>query len=75
MSVLHRVALSILATVAATAMAFGLSPVATAEPMGPCQNVVYVGVCEPVKDRSTPPPRQSRGEVNVLPQQGAGLIG
>lgn len=62
-------------TVASAAMALGLSAPAAAKPMGPCAEITYVGVCVPISERATTPPRQSRPDVPVLPQGSGGPLG
>ncbi|MCV7278405.1 hypothetical protein H7J88_01940 [Mycolicibacterium flavescens] len=51
---------------AAAAVVFTWTPTAGAAPTGPCEEVPYVGVCEPLRGTPTTPSRQGMGEV-VLP--------
>lgn len=59
---------AIRSVLAATAIAVAASGATTAvaAPTGPCEDVPYVGVCEPLRGTPQPAPRQSMGEV-VLP--------
>jgi hypothetical protein len=75
MTALPWVARMLWATVASVAMALGLSATVAAEPMGPCGNVTYIGMCEPISDRYTTPPRQSHPDAPVAPQGSTGLVG
>ena len=60
---------SALAAMAIAAAALGSAAVATAAPTGPCENVTYVGVCEPLRDQPRSPSQQGMGEV-VIPGTG-----
>ena len=61
---------SALAAMAIAAAALGSAAAATAAPTGPCENVTYVGVCEPLRDQPRSPSQQGMGEV-VLPVIGS----
>lgn len=74
MSDTRRAAHLLWATVAAAALALGLSAPAVASPRGPCAEVTYVGVCVPINDRTSTPPRHSHGEVPVQFQDTAGSL-
>jgi hypothetical protein len=56
---------SALAAMAIAAAVLGSAGTASASPSGPCADVPYVGVCEPVRSGQTDQPRQSMGEVVV----------
>jgi len=60
---------SALAAIAVAAAALGSAATATATPSGPCENVTYVGVCEPVREQPRSPSQQGMGDV-VLPGVG-----
>ena len=63
---MHRMTIrSALAAIAVAAAALGSAATATATPSGPCENVTYVGVCEPVREQPRPPSHQGMGEVIV----------
>ena len=63
---MHRMTIrSALAAMAITAAALGSAATATAAPAGPCENVTYVGVCEPVREQPRSPSQQGMGEVIV----------
>ena len=55
-----------LAVAAIAAAALGSAATATASPTGPCADVPYVGVCEPVRGGQHSDSQQSMGEV-VIP--------
>ncbi len=57
---------SAFAAIAIAAAALGSATIATATPMGPCEEVTYVGQCETVRDQQRSPSQQGMGEV-VLP--------
>ncbi|MGV0794419.1 hypothetical protein [Mycolicibacterium sp. XJ1819] len=64
---LSRTTRSALAAIAIAVAALGSAAVATAAPAGPCRDVPYVGVCEPLRgDSRTPSQQQSMGDV-ILP--------
>ena len=44
---------SALAAIAVAAAALGSATMATATPTGPCEEVTYVGVCEPMSATAT----------------------
>jgi hypothetical protein len=61
-----RTVRSVLAAIAIAAAALGSAAVATAAPTGPCEDVPYVGVCEPLRGQPrSPSQQQGMGEVNV----------
>ena len=64
-----RTVRSALAAMAIAAAALGSAAVATATPTGPCENVTYVGVCEPLREQPRSPSQQGMGEV-VIPGTG-----
>ncbi|WP_040632608.1 hypothetical protein [Mycolicibacterium phlei] len=47
------------------AFVLGGAGTAVAAPHGPCRDVPYVGVCEPLRGTPQTPQRQSRGEVGL----------
>jgi hypothetical protein len=55
-----------LAAIAIAAAAMGVAAPAIAAPSGPCEDVPYVGVCDPLPRTGQSPSKQSMGEV-VLP--------
>ncbi len=61
---------SALAMMAIAAAALGSAATATAAPSGPCQDVPYVGVCQPLHDNQRPSSQQGLAGT-VLP--GAGI--
>ncbi len=57
---------SALAAMAVAAAALGTATIASAAPAGPCEEVTYVGVCQPVNQQQTrSPSQQGMGEVIV----------
>jgi hypothetical protein len=56
----------LLAAIAIAAAALGVAGTATAAPTGPCKEVPYVGVCEPLGEEPRSPSQQSMGEA-VIP--------
>jgi len=60
---------SALAAMAIAAAALGSAATATAAPTGPCEDVTYVGVCEPLHEQPRAPSQQGMGEV-VIPGTG-----
>ena len=60
---------SAFAAIAIAAAALGSAATAAAAPAGPCENVPYVGVCEPVGGQQRSPSQQGMGEV-VIPNAG-----
>jgi hypothetical protein len=57
---------SVLAATAIAAAALGTATIAGAAPSGPCEEVTFVGVCEPFHHEQTrSPSQQSMGEVVV----------
>jgi len=54
-----------LAPFAAAAILGGTGTATAAAPHGPCRDVPYVGVCEPLRGSPQTPQRQSRGEVGL----------
>lgn len=53
------------ATIAIAAAALGSAASVGAAPMGPCETVTYVGVCEPVREQPQSPSQQGMGEVII----------
>jgi hypothetical protein len=67
---MHRLTVrSAFAALAIAAAALGSATVAGAAPMGPCEEVTYVGQCEPVREQQRSPSQQGMGEV-ILPGVG-----
>jgi len=64
---MHRLTVrSAFAAVAIAAAALGSATVATAAPSGPCEELTYVGVCEPIhREQQRSPSQQGMGEVVV----------
>ena len=64
---MHRLTVrSVFAAIAIAAAALGTASVANAAPTGPCEDVTYVGVCEPFHEQPQRSPRQQgMGEVIV----------
>jgi hypothetical protein len=60
---------SAFAAIAIAAAALGSATIASAAPMGPCEEVTYVGQCETVRDQQRSPSQQGMGEV-ILPGVG-----
>ena len=56
---------SAFAAIAIAAAALGTATVATATPTGPCEEVTYVGVCEPSLEQQRSASQQGMGEVVV----------
>jgi hypothetical protein len=52
----------LLAAIAIAAAALGVTGTATAAPTGPCKDVPYVGVCEPLGEQPRHPSQQSMAE-------------
>jgi hypothetical protein len=63
---------SALAAMAIAAAALGSAATATAAPTGPCENVTYVGVCEPLREQPRSHSQQGMGEV-VIPGTGSSI--
>jgi hypothetical protein len=61
----RRTVRSAFAAMAISAAAVGTPAVAGAVPTGPCEEVTYVGVCEPFHEQPRSPSQQSMGEVIV----------
>ena len=64
---MHRLTVrSALAAMAVVAAALGTVTVASAAPAGPCEEVTYVGMCQPFhQERTRTPSQQGMGEVIV----------
>ena len=56
---------SAFAAIAIAAAALGSAATAVAVPAGPCENVTYVGVCEPLREQPNSPSQQGMGEVVI----------
>ena len=54
------------AAIAIAAATLGSAATGAAAPMGPCENVTYVGVCDTVRDQPDRRSQQGMGEV-ILP--------
>jgi hypothetical protein len=63
----------ILTTIATTAVALGLAASAAANPAGPCEELLYVGVCAPASEQPSPPPQHSFGDVLPVPDTSSGI--
>jgi len=55
----------------ASAISLWLSAAANSEPVGPCAEVPFIGVCVPASQQPTPP-QQSLGETPFVPDTSAG---
>lgn len=64
-----------LAATAIAGAALGLAAPAAANPSGPCEELLYAGVCAPVSEPTSPPVQQSMDEVVLLPNTGTGIQG
>ena len=64
---------SAFAAIAIAAAALGSATIASASPMGPCEEVTYVGQCEMVRDQQRSPSQQGMGEV-ILPGVGTNPV-
>jgi len=62
-----------LAASACAAAALGLAATAGAAPAGPCEELLYVGVCAPASEQPSPPDKQSMGEVILAPGANSGI--
>jgi hypothetical protein len=51
------------AGLAIVAAVLGSAATATAAPTGPCEDVTYVGVCEPLREQARMPSQQGMAEV------------
>ena len=60
-----------LAAIASATVLYGPAT-AHADPIGPCADVPYVGVCVPPSQQS-PPPQQSLGENSFIPDTTSGI--
>jgi hypothetical protein len=60
---------------ATAAAALGLAAPAAANPAGPCQELLYAGVCAPVDEQTSPPAQQSMGDVILPPNTSTGIQG
>lgn len=57
---------STLAALAIAAAALGSAAIATAVPTGPCEDVPYVGVCEPLRGQPRMPSQSQQGMADVV---------
>lgn len=65
---------SAFAAIAIAGAALGTATVASAVPTGPCEEVTYVGVCEPFHEtQRSPSQQQGMGEV-ILPGIGSNPV-
>jgi hypothetical protein len=67
-----RLKLILIATAIAGA-ALGLAAPAAANPAGPCEELLYAGVCAPVSEQTSPSVQQSMGDVLLPPNTGTGI--
>lgn len=58
---------SVLAAIVIAAAALGWAASAAAAPAGPCEDVPYVGVCQPLPGSEQSPSQQSMGDVYLAP--------
>jgi hypothetical protein len=65
---------SAFAAIAIAAAALGSAATAAAAPTGPCEDVPYVGVCEPLRGSSHGPSQQGMGDV-ILPGANVQAVG
>lgn len=63
----------ILTAIATVAVALGSAASATANPVGPCEVLLYVGVCAPVSEQPSPPAQHSLGDVLPAPDISGGF--
>jgi Spy/CpxP family protein refolding chaperone len=61
-----RTVRSAVAAIAIAAAALGSAAAATASPSGPCEEVTYVGVCEPLRGEMRMPSQGQQGMADVL---------
>lgn len=64
--------LGLTAAVATTAFLALAAPAGATPSVGPCEEIVYVGQCEPVGGQSGPAVQHPYGEFAVTPDSGAG---
>src|SRR5262249_49497199 len=57
----------------ASATAFCLPAAAHADPVGPCAEVPFVGVCVPISQQPYPPIQQNREDVVLPPHTGSDI--
>jgi hypothetical protein len=62
-----------LAAIASATVAVGLTPTAHAVPVGPCEDVPFVGVCVPISEQPSPPTQSNFGEVALPPDTSSGI--
>ena len=63
----------VLAATAIAGAALGLAGPAAANPSGPCEELLYAGVCAPTSEENSPPAQQSMDDVVLLPNNGSGI--
>ena len=63
----------VLAATAIAGAALGLAAPAAANPSGPCEELLYAGVCAPSSEETSPPVQQSMDDVVLLPNNGSGI--
>jgi hypothetical protein len=57
----------ILTAIATAAIALGSAASAVANPSGPCEELLYVGVCAPASEQPSPPAQHSLGDLLLAP--------
>lgn len=62
-----------LAATAIAGAALGLAAPAAANPAGPCEELLYVGVCAPIGEQTAPAPQESMGDIVLPPNTGTGI--
>jgi hypothetical protein len=65
----------VLAATAIAGAALGLAAPAAANPAGPCEELLYAGVCAPAGEPTSPPAQQSMGDIVLPPNTGTGIQG
>ncbi len=65
----------VLAATAIAGAALGLAAPAAANPVGPCEELLYAGVCAPVSEQTSPSVQQSMDDVVLPPNTGTGIQG
>jgi hypothetical protein len=63
----------ILTAIAAAAIALGSAASAAANPAGPCEELLYAGVCAPASEQPTPSMQESMGDIVLPPNTGTGI--
>lgn len=59
--------------IATAAVVLGSAASAAANPAGPCEVLLYVGVCAPASEQPSPPAQQSMDDVVQAPDISGGI--